>query len=112
MFIASKLKIHVAAGRQIMPGARPYQHWPRQPGQEYFTHGQAANGFIHRRDHDTGGAFGPLTPACSWSWRNPSRSLNPWTPRRQIADVGPSRSFCNIATPYDNLAVHVEAAVF
>ena len=57
MFIAGKLKSHVAAGPQIMPGARTYQHWPRQPGQKFFTHGQAANGFIHRRDHDTGGAF-------------------------------------------------------
>jgi hypothetical protein len=57
VFIAGKLKSHVAAGPQIMPGARPYQHWPRQPGQKFFTHGQAANGFIDRRDHDTGGAF-------------------------------------------------------
>jgi hypothetical protein len=57
VFIAGKLKSHVAAGRQIMPGAGPNQHWPRQPGQEFFTHGQAANCLIHRRDHDTGGAF-------------------------------------------------------
>ncbi len=57
MFIAGKLKSRVAAGPQIMFGARPYQHRPRQSGRESFTHGQAANGFIHRRDHDTGGAF-------------------------------------------------------
>jgi hypothetical protein len=46
VFIAGKLKSRVAAGPQIMLGARPYQHWPRQSGQEFFTHGQAANGFI------------------------------------------------------------------
>ena len=31
--------------------------WPSQPSQKFSPHGQAANVFVRRQDHDTGGAF-------------------------------------------------------
>jgi hypothetical protein len=57
-------------GRRAADRARggPYQHWPRQPGQEFFSHGQAA----------TASSTVAITIPAAHSIRLATRQSQPW----------------------------------